>query len=478
LDRIPPGSERAAALTLRVGLDFRAAGRLLGRAAAEAGDDELAGGRIIELQAYVALTYRGALAEAQRLEAQVIDIARRHGDEELEMLASSTLATAALLAGTPRPDLLERARALVRPGVRLGRWPEVELGRHALWGGDLGTAETIFNALFEMVTRAGIEFQRPYRLFDLALVEIAAGRLRQAAQLADDALESARDAGNEPAAIWARYPDGLARAHLGDGQRALLAARELGQWGLDHDEAPRRVMGHHVVGVLGLTTGDTTTACRELDAAHALATQLGQRHPGALTVLPDAVEAMAAAGDIRRAAVLAEELDGQASALGAPWTSAATWRGRGVVAAVRGERVAPQLLADATAAFDEMGYLLDAARSCRWKGHALRKLGRRPAAADAFADARDRFRTMNATPWERLVAAELDQVAPGRSVHSLTDTELAIATRVAAGERNREIAAALFVSVATVEAQLTRIYRKLGVRSRTELTRVVGERHH
>ena len=51
----------------------------------------------------------------------------------------------------------------------------------------------------------------------------------------------------------------------------------------------------------------------------------------------------------------------------------------------------------------------------------------------------------------------------------LTPTESRIAALVAQGRRNREIAGELLVSAATVEAHLTRIYRKLGVRSRTEL---------
>ncbi|WP_343945586.1 helix-turn-helix transcriptional regulator, partial [Pseudonocardia zijingensis] len=52
--------------------------------------------------------------------------------------------------------------------------------------------------------------------------------------------------------------------------------------------------------------------------------------------------------------------------------------------------------------------------------------------------------------------------------------ELQVATRVAEGRNNAEVAAALFVSRKTVEAHLTRIYRKLGVRSRTELVRLLA----
>jgi DNA-binding CsgD family transcriptional regulator len=51
----------------------------------------------------------------------------------------------------------------------------------------------------------------------------------------------------------------------------------------------------------------------------------------------------------------------------------------------------------------------------------------------------------------------------------LTPTEARVAALVAAGSTNREVADALFVSVHTVEANLKRIYRKLGIRSRTEL---------
>ena len=57
----------------------------------------------------------------------------------------------------------------------------------------------------------------------------------------------------------------------------------------------------------------------------------------------------------------------------------------------------------------------------------------------------------------------------------LTPAERRIAELVAEGMRNREIGQALFMSVGTVEAHLTRIYRKLGIRSRSELARLVSD---
>jgi len=55
----------------------------------------------------------------------------------------------------------------------------------------------------------------------------------------------------------------------------------------------------------------------------------------------------------------------------------------------------------------------------------------------------------------------------------LTPTESRISDLVAGGRRNREIAGELAISVATVEVHLTRISRKLHIRSRTELARDV-----
>ena len=60
-------------------------------------------------------------------------------------------------------------------------------------------------------------------------------------------------------------------------------------------------------------------------------------------------------------------------------------------------------------------------------------------------------------------------VAANAGSDELTEAERRVAALAADGRHNKEIAAVLFISVRTVEANLTRVYRKLGVRSRTEL---------
>ena len=106
-------------------------------------------------------------------------------------------------------------------------------------------------------------------------------------------------------------------------------------------------------------------------------------------------------------------------------------------------------------------------------GRALRRNGRRNLSADVLVAAHERFAALGAEPWAAQTTVELDRVAPGREQAELTPTEARVARLVVAGLRNREIAGELFVSVATVEAHLTRMYRKLHVRSRTELARVL-----
>ncbi|HEY0949753.1 helix-turn-helix transcriptional regulator, partial [Nocardioides sp.] len=98
---------------------------------------------------------------------------------------------------------------------------------------------------------------------------------------------------------------------------------------------------------------------------------------------------------------------------------------------------------------------------------------RAAASRAALAAAESTFADLHARSWLAQVRAEL---APGPVTATddpllgrLTDTEARIARLVCQGASNREVAERLYLSVKTVEATLTRIYRKLDVRSRTQL---------
>ena len=70
---------------------------------------------------------------------------------------------------------------------------------------------------------------------------------------------------------------------------------------------------------------------------------------------------------------------------------------------------------------------------------------------------------------DRVARDEASRVGLHPTTSTLTETERRVAELVGSGRSNQETAAELFISVKTVEANLTRVYRKLSVRSRTEL---------
>jgi DNA-binding CsgD family transcriptional regulator len=105
-------------------------------------------------------------------------------------------------------------------------------------------------------------------------------------------------------------------------------------------------------------------------------------------------------------------------------------------------------------------------------GVMLRRLGRRRDAAAALDRAASIFASLRNPLWLSRVDAEARRLGGRRGpADALTPTESRVAELAGQGLRNAEIAARLYVTPKTVESTLSRVYRKLGVRSRTELAR-------
>ena len=134
----------------------------------------------------------------------------------------------------------------------------------------------------------------------------------------------------------------------------------------------------------------------------------------------------------------------------------------------------------ALAALDELD--LDAAaklpfelgRALLVRGRLQRRVKQKRAAADTLREALAIFERLGAPAWEAQARAELDRVGLRRSPEELTATERRVAELAAAGLTNREVASKAFMSPKTVQANLTRVYRKLGISSRAELGRAHG----
>ena len=120
---------------------------------------------------------------------------------------------------------------------------------------------------------------------------------------------------------------------------------------------------------------------------------------------------------------------------------------------------------------------LSCARTLLTLGAALRRAKRKRPTREALEAALGAFERAGAALWAGRARAELARIG-GRApaAGALTPAEERVAALVAEGRTNREVAAALFLSDRTVEGHLSRVYGKLGVRSRTELARVLAAR--
>jgi DNA-binding CsgD family transcriptional regulator len=111
------------------------------------------------------------------------------------------------------------------------------------------------------------------------------------------------------------------------------------------------------------------------------------------------------------------------------------------------------------------------------RGQLERRANRKLAARDSLAEAVRTFETLGSPPWAQRARDEIARLGlRHRGPGELTESERRIAVLAASGMTNRQVAAAAFVSPKTVEANLARVYVKLGIRSRAELgARMTGE---
>ena len=188
------------------------------------------------------------------------------------------------------------------------------------------------------------------------------------------------------------------------------------------------------------------------------------------------IEALIATGELTEAESLLDEWEPRAAALDRAWALAILARGRALLLAARGD------LGGALASFEhalsQHARTTDPfqhARTLLALGRTQRRAKKRGDARTTLEDALSRFEHLGAPLWAEQTRAELRRIggrAPSRG--ELTEAERRIAELVAKGRTNREVAAALFLTEHSVETSLSRVYRKLGIRSRGELGRVLS----
>ena len=182
-------------------------------------------------------------------------------------------------------------------------------------------------------------------------------------------------------------------------------------------------------------------------------------------------------GFLERAEALIDWLDARGRVFPRPWTFAMAARCRGLLLAARGDLDgALEYLQKAMVHQESLQMPFELARTTLALGQLLRRRNDRREARTRLGAALAEFERLGAPIWAERARTELARLPVRRAPAGLTPSEENIARLVASGLTNKEVAERAFVSPKTVEANLARVYDKLGVRSRAELGRVMAER--
>lgn len=304
------------------------------------------------------------------------------------------------------------------------------------------------------------------------MLEWFAGRWQRALAHASAALDLAEQLGDDQFRGMVLHGRALVDAHRGDVEAARSAAAEAAEIADAVADAIFPIWNEAVLGHLELSLGEPEAAAAHLRDLPERLTVLGWNDP-ADSVWPDAIEALVEVGDIERAVSYLARYEALAQRSGSVWARAASARCRGLLSAAQGSFDAAFAAFDqALAEHERMPGSFERGRTLLACGAVRRRARQRGAAREALGAALDIFEQQGAHQWARRASEELARISGRRPAgQELTATELQVARLAAQGRANKQIAVALFMSVHTVEAHLSRVYRKLGVRSRTQLSR-------
>ncbi|MFD3550344.1 LuxR C-terminal-related transcriptional regulator [Streptomyces sp. NPDC058655] len=371
--------------------------------------------------------------------------------------------------------VLDRARSDDDP-TRLLR-----AGVAALVLGDTGAA-CHANARALAVSRArGLASLAPQVLEHLAYAELRAGQHARAGAHAQEGLRAAHRAGQRN--VVAHQHAILAMVASVEGGAAAVAAhaRQALQIAGPHGLAQAATLAEWASARADLCHGRVREAAARLGPLTGAGPHRGHFAIRMLAV-PCFVEAAVSSGLRAQARAAVEEYTGWVAQGTDAQASAQLARCRALLAAPEDTDA---LYAVALARHEATDGAFERARTQLLYGKWLRRQRRPGEAKNRLRDALVGFERCGALPWAEQTRAELratgEAPAPARtgSLAALTPQQLRIARRVAEGATNREVALSLSVSPRTVDHHLRNVFALLGVRSRTELSRLVdrAEQH-
>jgi DNA-binding NarL/FixJ family response regulator len=452
----------------------------LDRALAEGGDDAAVRATIM-IDQTVAANLAGNFREAIRSAGLILELAERTGDDALAALSCARLAVATFLHdGSLRHDLISRALAGPEQPASLSvnLRPKFVVGQILHMNGDLDGARILYQQEYTAATAQGVRAGLAMLLWAQAENESWAGNWLRAEHLAMEGYGLAEDSGSLEATAFMAASRGLMHAYRGridagrdDATHAMEVATYLGLPSLASFAA-------RAFGVAALSTGDARGAHQQLAPLAAVTLERGIGEPALCRALPDEIEALTRLGELDAAEALLGPFEARSARLGRRWGTAVAARCRGLLLAAQGELSAAEEAINAAVVMHQtLPMPFEEARTLYAAGEIHRRARHKHQAVELLQAAVAIFEQLGAPLWQQRVLDELTrgggQAARPGERRVLTAAEQRVADLVAVGHTNPEIATQLFMGQRTVEAHLSRVFRKLGVRSRTELCRAL-----
>ncbi len=477
--RLPPGPARARArLTLAsstVGSSLSVGGFVdeIERALDDAeGDDELIASLHLVIADALSVMFR--LEDAREHVWAAAELAERDGLNQIVIAALAEAGFEDSMLGYGVSDSALRAfeRWDKTPASATVYSPGMVLGCARLHASDLEEAARLFVEEIDIADRHGLEAIEAAARAHLAEAQLRSGQSAAALANARLALGHAQQAAQPQEIGGTAFTLALVYAVLGDHSAALSLSRQSLATAEASGDTWYTISHRAVLGLVALAEGDAAAVIDALEPAWTLMRQGGLGNLSIFPVPHVLAEAYAAAGRLDEAKAVVQTLR-NSRAGDRPWSVAMAARCGALIASAEGDpESADRLIETALAAHENLHEPFELARTLLVKGQLARRAKRRANARDALTKALEIFDALGAARWAERAAADLARVS-GRAAATggLTETERRVAECVAEGLSNKEVAARLFVSVRAVEANLSKIYVKLGVRSRTQLAR-------